>query len=126
MTTELKRIGALDGMRRVVEIGSQQLADSFLTNAKLLDELYTLFGACRVDLGRPCGEANFTRKAPPSRPFWTSFGFELTAIDYDGHRDSVALDLNVGETPPNLRGGSILSSISGRRNTSPIRAIAFV
>jgi hypothetical protein len=78
LTTELKRIGALDGMRRVVEIGSQQLADSFLTDAKLLDELYTLFGACRVDLGRPCGEANFTRKAPPSRPFWTSFGFELT------------------------------------------------
>ena len=27
---ELKRIGALDGMRRVVEIGSQQLADSLL------------------------------------------------------------------------------------------------
>ena len=101
---ELKRSGALDGLHRVAEIGSQQLADSFLTSDKLLDELYTLFGARRVDLGRPCGEANFTRKAPPSRPFWTSLGFELTAIDYDGHRDSVALDLNAGETPPNLRG----------------------
>ena len=42
---ELKRIGALDGVRRVVEIGSQQLADSLLTSDKLLDELYALFGA---------------------------------------------------------------------------------
>jgi len=65
----LKRCGALDGVRRVAEIGAQQLADTFLTDDKLLDELYKLFGARRVDLGRPCGAENFTRKAPPSGPF---------------------------------------------------------
>ena len=100
----LKRSGALDGVKRVAEIGSQQLSDSLLTSDARLDELYGLFGAQRVDLGRPCGEANFTKKAPPSRPFWASLGFELMAIDYDGHRDSVALDLNTGEIPPQLRG----------------------
>jgi hypothetical protein len=100
----LKRAGALDGVKRVAEIGSQQLADSLLMSDARLDELYGLFGAPRVDLGSPCGEANFTRKAPPSRPFWMSLGFELTAIDFDGHRDSVALDLNTGEVPGQLRG----------------------
>jgi len=101
---ELKRAGALDGVRRVAEIGAQQLADTFLTCDKLLDELYGLFGTRRVDLGRPCGAENFSRKAPPSAPFWTSLGFELTAIDYGGHRNSVALDLNTEQVPPELRG----------------------
>jgi hypothetical protein len=100
----LKRCGALEGVRRVAEIGAQQLADTFLTDDKLLDELYGLFGAKRVDIGRPCGPENFTRKAPPSGPFWNSLGFELTTLDYDGHRDSIALDLNSGEVPENLRG----------------------
>jgi hypothetical protein len=32
--------------------------------------------------------------APSSREFWTSLGFQYAALDFDGHRDSVAIDLN--------------------------------
>jgi len=100
----LKRNGAIDGARRVAEIGAQQLADSVLEADSALAELHALFKRPRVDLGRPCGENNFTRQAPSSRPFWTSLGLSVTAIDYDGHRDSIALDLNSDATPDDLRG----------------------
>ena len=41
---ELKRGGVLDRVHNVVEIGAQQLSDSFLNSGDLLDELYGLCG----------------------------------------------------------------------------------
>ena len=64
----LKRSGALDGARRVIESGSQQLDDSFLASTDLLDQARQIFGGTKVDLGSPSG-ADFAR-SPPSRPFW--------------------------------------------------------
>jgi hypothetical protein len=103
----LKRSGALDGARRVMEIGSQQTADNMLEADELLDELYALFGKPRVNLGRPSKD-NFTDLAPPAEPFWTSLGFSYAAIDYNGHRNSTALDLNTENVPNDLRGQSDL------------------
>jgi hypothetical protein len=41
----LKQMGYFNGERSVVEIGAQQLADSFLTASDVLDEAAQLFGA---------------------------------------------------------------------------------
>ena len=99
----LKRSGALDGARRVVEIGSQQIADNMLEADELLIELYGLFGKPKAQLGS-LSKDNFTDLAPPAEPFWTSLGFSYAAIDYNGHRNSTALDLNADNVPGNLRG----------------------
>jgi SAM-dependent methyltransferase len=101
---DLKRMGALDGARRVVELGAQQLADQFLEAEASLNDIYKLYAAPRVDLGRPCGQENFTKKAPPASVFWTSLGFDYAAIDFDGHRNSHPLDLNQDQVPEHLRG----------------------
>ena len=98
----LKRHGVLDGARRVVEIGAQQLADNFLTAAEL-DEVYELFGRPKIDLGAPVGPENFTERAPRSTAFWHSLGFEYAALDYNGHLDSFALDLNREQVPAEMR-----------------------
>jgi hypothetical protein len=98
----LKRSGALSQARRVIEIGSQQLGDSFLASTDLLDQTYQLFGRPRVELGSPSG-GDFASTAPPSKPFWTSIGFDYATIDYDGHRDSIPLDLNTDRVPEKLR-----------------------
>jgi len=98
----LKRLGALDRARRVIEIGAQQLGDSFLASTDLLDRTYQIFGRPRVELGSPSG-GDFASTAPPSKPFWTSIGFDYATIDYDGHRDSIPLDLNTDRVPEKLR-----------------------
>jgi hypothetical protein len=100
---ELKRSGRIEGAKRVVEIGSQQLADDFLQSDAFLDELYGLFGRPRADLGRPVGAEHFTERAPAAEPFWSSLGLEYFAIDFGGHRNSVALDLNRDSVPASLK-----------------------
>lgn len=98
----LKRSGALDGARRVVEIGSQQLDDSFLASIDLLDQARQIFGGTKVDLGSPSG-ADFAETAPSSRPFWRSLGFKHTTIDLDTRHDAIPLDLNTDQVPEPLR-----------------------
>jgi hypothetical protein len=98
----LKRLGALDNARRVIEIGSQQLGDTFLASRDLLDQASRLFGRPGVELTPPTG-ADFATSAPPSEPFWTAMGFEYAAVDLNGHRDSIPLDLNMDEVPERLR-----------------------
>jgi Methyltransferase domain len=98
----LKRLGALEGARRVIEIGSQQLGDSFLASTDLLDQAYQIFGQAKVDLGSPSG-ADFAASAPSSRPFWASIGFEYATIDLDGRHGAIGLDLNTDQVPDKLR-----------------------
>jgi|SRR5580704_6096305 hypothetical protein len=98
----LKRLGALENARRVVEIGSQQLGDSFLASTDLLAQAYQMFRQPKVELGAPSG-ADFESSAPPSRPFWTAIGFEYATIDLGGYRDSIPLDLNTDQVPEKLR-----------------------
>jgi hypothetical protein len=87
----------------VIEIGAQQLSDSLLQADDLLDELYALFAASRPHLGTPKGGQNLADDAPSSRSFWTSLGFEYAALDFDGHRNSVAIDLNRDLVPEAIK-----------------------
>jgi SAM-dependent methyltransferase len=106
---ELKRTGALDGARRVVDIGAHQLHNSFLQAKNDLDELYALYGVPQPFLGNPkwAGALNgfelLHDEAPPSEPFWTSLGFSYAAIEYGGHRGAISLDLNRDAVPFRMR-----------------------
>ncbi len=102
----LKRSGAIDGFDTVVEIGAQQLADGFLRSGDLLDEVYGLFGRTRLDLGQASDSTDEALRddAPASRAFWESLGFSYAAVEYDGHRHSIALDLNRDAVPDALKG----------------------
>jgi hypothetical protein len=91
----LKRLGA--SIRRVAEIGAQQLADTFLSATDALGELYGLFDREQVDLGKPVGPENFAKLAPSSDRFWRSLGIECIPIDLA--RDAVRIDLNRGSVP---------------------------
>jgi hypothetical protein len=98
---QLKRAGTIDGLDRVVEIGAQQLANSFLQSRDLLDQLYELAGRPYAELGTPefVGMAaerleHLPNTAPPARLFWESLGFSYAAIDFGGHRNSIPVDLN--------------------------------
>jgi hypothetical protein len=97
----LQRSGALNG-QRLIEIGSQQLANAFLEADELLEEVYRAFSRPRIPLGAP--NASSVALAPSSREFWKSLGFEYTAIDFDGHRDSIAVDINREPAPEDLKG----------------------
>src|ERR1700683_5278125 len=87
---------------KVVEIGAQQLSNSFLRSARLVRKAEQIFGAERpfdlTDPGTPKigpGRAELLdRQAPFARDFWTSLGFEYAAIDVDGSPGSIPLDLN--------------------------------
>lgn len=108
--TDLTQRGALENFSTVIEIGAQQLSNSLLEDDAALDELYSASGRQRVSLGSPIdagsvgGNQNLAYAAPSSREFWQSLGFHYTCLDFDGHRDSVALDLNKDDVPGRFRG----------------------
>lgn len=98
---ELKRSGALNGAKKIVEIGEQQIADNLMI-APELPEAYRLFD-CRVPpVLEPVGANNFTHSAPDSLPFWMALGLERTAIDIEGQ--ALKLDLNRDQVPSSIRG----------------------
>src|SRR5262245_25910253 len=98
---ELKRSGALNGAKNVIEIGAQQISDKLIT-APELPEVYDLFD-CRVPpILESVGANNFTDAAPDSLPFWSALGLKRTAIDIEG--EALKLDLNRDRVPFTLRG----------------------
>ena len=105
----LRHAGRLPDGARVVEIGAQQLSNSFLRAKAELAQLYELFGRAPVDLGGPRdapivdGIERQAESAPASQPFWESLGFAYSAIEYGGHRGVTALDLNRDQVPSELR-----------------------
>ncbi len=76
------------------------MADDFLV-APELGELYDLFDRPLIDLGAPMGRDNFATRAPSSRQFWLSLGFDYMAIDLVG--DAFRLDLNDDLVPLSMR-----------------------
>ena len=108
--TNLKQRGALDGFSSVVEIGAQQLFNWFLRSNETLSKCYAAFNKPHIELGSPTevgatdGVEHQSEENPSSRAFWQSIGFRYTSIEFDGHRDSVALDLNCGRVPRDMRG----------------------
>ena len=101
----LRRSGRLPDRARVIEIGAQQLSNSFLRAEAPLAELYGLFGCRPVDLGAPQeavtidGVERQAETAPASQPFWESLGFSYDAVEYGGHRGVTSLDLNRDHVP---------------------------
>jgi hypothetical protein len=106
----LKQRGLIEGTRRVVEIGAQQLSNEFLRSDGLLDELFQRFEKLRPDLGVPIktavveGIELMHDHNPSSRDFWRALGLEYKSVEYDGHRDSIAIDLNKDDVPVEMRG----------------------
>ena len=106
---ELKARGAFDRSASVVEIGAQQLSNDFLRNHARLSECYKLFDKVEPVLGVPIesdivhGLEHLSQAAPPSRHFWRSLGFACASIEFGGHRDSIALDLNRDKVPRRMR-----------------------
>ncbi len=107
---DLKRRGALETNLTVIEIGAQQLSNDFLRSTTLLDELYGRFQKPKPDFG-PVMDAGLVDgmegqadDAPMSRVFWDTLGFEYKSVEFDGHRDSIPIDLNRDPAPRALRG----------------------
>jgi hypothetical protein len=108
---DLKRRGILQNGQAIIEIGAQQLSPDFLRSAAAISELYALFDrpvpasleATNVAASAGGIEAQ-PDDAPSSREFWETLGFSYAAIDFDGHRDSFALDLNKDSVPADMRG----------------------
>ena len=105
----LRRSGRLPDRARVIEIGAQQLSNSFLRADAPPAELYGLFGRKPVDLGAPQetttvdGIEHQAETAPASQPFWESLGLSYNAVEYGGHRGVTSLDLNQDNVPYRLR-----------------------
>jgi SAM-dependent methyltransferase len=105
----LKRANKLPAGRRVVEIGAQQLSNEFVGARDKLAELCHLFGASPPELGGAlatesvAGLELLPDAAPASRIFWETLGFAYAAVEYAGHRDAIALDLNKDSVPHKLK-----------------------
>jgi SAM-dependent methyltransferase len=95
---DLKRSGALNGTRRVAEIGAQQLADT-LIEAPELAELCHLFGASDVLRLAPVGVQNF-HCAPLAERLWAALGLQAQSLDLEG---GIRFDLNLDQVPLALR-----------------------
>src|ERR1700688_3877919 len=107
--TALRQSGRLPDRSSVMEIGAQQLSNSFLRATAELTELYRLFDRKPIDLGAPQatstvdGMERQADTAPASQPFWESLGFTYNAVEYGGHRGVTSLDLNRDSVPFSLR-----------------------
>jgi hypothetical protein len=107
LVIRLKDEGYLNGELSVVEIGAQQLANSFLEAGPRIEKLSKMFGTQQRFLlpeATPTyivhGEMeHLAEDAPPARDFWAWLGFEYAAIDIDGSPGSIPLDLNYDPVP---------------------------
>jgi hypothetical protein len=103
----LKQSGYLPPSPAVVELGAQQLANTFLRAGPEMDDLGRIFGCQRpfeMPPPRPShvgdGQAELLdAEAPFARDFWIWLGFEYAAIDIDGSPGSIPLDLNYDGVP---------------------------
>ena len=103
----LKNKGYLENGSRVIEIGAQQLHNSFLREVGKVNDLGALFGV-KTPFKRleptassiAHGELEaLGSDAPFARDFYTWLGFEYAAVDIDGSPNSLPLDLNYDSAP---------------------------
>jgi hypothetical protein len=107
----LKSQGHIPDGCSVIEIGAQQLNDSFLSSREALETARRLFGIeLPCSLPRPFEPPALDRlpslnaAAPFARDFWTWLGIDYAAIDVDGSPGSIPLDLNFDEPPSEFHG----------------------
>jgi SAM-dependent methyltransferase len=105
----LKRRGLLDGCRRVVEIGRQQINDRLIVSPEL-DEAVALFGGTKPEL-TPVGAMHVVPASPPGRLLWSALGLQSKSVDIDG--GDIRLDLNKGRVPWRYRGAFDLAINAG-------------
>lgn len=108
----LKEQGYLAGNTSIIEVGAQQLSNSFLTATAQLEKIGKLFDA---DFPHPFPASlpsnivhgvleHLDANAFPARDFWKWIGFTYASIDIDGSPGSIPLDLNYDHTPAKARG----------------------
>jgi SAM-dependent methyltransferase len=105
----LKRRGLLDGCRRVVEIGAQQINDSLITSTAL-DEAVALFGGTKPGL-TPVGAPAIRPNSPPGRLLWSALGLQSKSVDIADA--DIRIDLNTGRVPFRYRGAFDLAINAG-------------
>ena len=108
----LKEAGEFTGSCSVIEIGAQQLTDSFLAATDAQNKVFTLFGE-QSPFNEPVASKrthivhgslqHLAADAPYARTFWTSLGFGYAAIDIDGSPDGMAVDLRFEAVPESYR-----------------------
>jgi hypothetical protein len=100
----LKSTGLIPDGSAVVEIGAQQLSDTFLACGEELEIIGRLFCVDQpCPLPPPLIDAeniSLDPAAPWARDFWTWLGLDYAAIDIDGSLGSLTLDLNYDDVPP--------------------------
>lgn len=109
---KLRLSGYLRPRAAVMEIGAQQLANSFLSKTERIAHLGRLFGIEQLpSLPQPKPShivhgtiEHLEDTAPVARDFWRWLGFDYAAIDVDGNPDSIPLDLNYDVAPAEMRG----------------------
>jgi hypothetical protein len=109
---KLRQQGQIPLNPYVVELGAQQLSNSFLRATNLVRKAEAEFGVSQpYALPGPVASSTsdsggelLASTAPFARDFWVALGFEYTAIDVDGSPGSIPLDLNYDQVPQDLRG----------------------
>jgi hypothetical protein len=105
----LKQRGLLDGCRRVVEIGRQQINDRLIASPEL-DEAVALFGGSKPELA-PVGAPTIMPNSPPGELLWSALGLQSKSVDIDG--GDIRIDLNQGRVPWRYRGAFDLAVNAG-------------
>jgi hypothetical protein len=104
----LKRRGYIPNGSAVIEIGAQQLDESFIGATEGIAATGRFFGVTSPPppfaWSGPRSDTNLLAGAPPARDFWTWLGFNYASIDIDGSPGSIPLDLNYDEVPAELLG----------------------
>jgi hypothetical protein len=107
----LKQQGHIRQGCSVIDLGRQQLSDSFLDCRTALETMQRLFGVARpCPLPPPSAPVideelkHLDSTAPAARDFWTWLGVEYSVIDIDGTSGTILLDLNYDNVPADAKG----------------------
>src|ERR1700731_5062951 len=104
----LKRRGYIPNGSAVIEVGAQQLDESFLGAKNDIAAPGRFFGITTPPPAfawtGPRSDTNVLAGAPLAREFWTWLGLNYASIDIDGSPGSIALDLNYDAVPPEAVG----------------------
>src|ERR1700684_3695346 len=105
---KLKQQGHIANGSAVIEIGAQQLDDSFIKETDDIAAAGRLFGATTpppsLTWTGARSDTNLLAGAPLARAFWTWLGRAYASIDIDGSPGSIPLDLNYDEVPAEFVG----------------------
>src|SRR5258708_988403 len=108
LLTTLKRRGYIPNGSAVIEIGAQQLDESFVAATRDIEATGRFFGVTSPPPSftwtGPRSDTNVLAGAPLARDFWTWLGLNYASIDIDGSPGSIPLDLNYDEVPAELVG----------------------